>query len=191
MPSRFLSRRQCRLSKETAIIKLLQKYITAFPNAKMPDGAWAIYARALSPLSIEEINAAMLKLLRTLKFWPSVAEIFEAAKSVREYAEGSALPTAADAWGEVMRLVDRCHMYQPWTYSCPEVQMAAERFGKYELCALLQSEVSIARAQFMRMYNEIVGRRKDNRENEAVLQTLPKSKKVLAKVVEIAEAKRA
>lgn len=179
------------MTRETEILRVLKPYVSAFPNAKISNEAWPIYASVLSSLTTEEVNAAMRKLLHTAKFFPTIAEIFEAARSVREYAEGSSIPTAAEAWKEVMDLVDKYHMYKPWEYSCPEVQQAAECFGKEELCLLLQSEVSIARAQFMRMYNEIVGRRRDNRENEAVLRTLPASGKVLAKVVEISEARRA
>lgn len=179
------------MTRETEILRVLKPYIAAFPNTKIQGEAWPIYASVLSSLTPEELNAAMRKLLHTAKFFPTIAEIFEAARSVREYAEGSSIPTAAEAWKEVMDLVDKYHMYKPWEYSCPEVRQAAECFGKEELCMLLQSEVSIARAQFMRMYNEIVGRRREDRENKKVLEALPASKKVLAKVIQISEARRA
>lgn len=181
------------MSKETEIVKLLRQYLSAFPNAAMQDSAWAIYARALSPLSLEEINAAMLKLLRTFKFWPSVAEIFEAAKSVRETAAGSGLPTAAEAWEEVMRLARAHGLYRKWEYSCPEVKAALQAFGKEELCLTETAQANTSRAQFMRMYAEICRRRQDERENEAVLSALPKARERLArgKIVQIAEARRA
>ncbi len=184
------------MSKENEIVKLLRQYFSAFLNATMQDSAWAIYARALSTLSLDEINAAMLKLLTTSKFWPSVAEIFEAARSVRECAQGNILPTAAEAWQEVQQLVRTCHIYMPWVYSCPEVQKTVECYGRYELCNLLESEVGIARAQFCRMYNEIVQRSEEQRQNEEVLARLPQAKRkalgrLNGKIIELAEAKAA
>jgi len=181
------------MTKETEIVKLLRQYMTAFPsNANLADGAWAIYARALSSLTLEEINAAMLKLLRTSKFFPSVAEIFQAAKSVREYADGTKAPTAAEAWEEVQRLAKQIHLSGPWDYSCPEVKRAAECFGRYELCTIEENAVSIARSQFIKIYNEIVSRRKEDKENEAVLEILPSARAQLAKgkIIELAEARR-
>ena len=172
-------------------MKLLRQYLSAYPNASMADGAWAIYARALSSLSIEEINAAMLKLLRNSKFFPSVAEIFEAAKSVREYAQQDALPTAAEAWAEAIDLVRKYGIYKEWEYSCPEVEHVIECFGRYELGMIEENAVNTARSQFMRMYNEIGNRAKEDRENEAVLEILPKTQAKLAKgkIIELAEAK--
>lgn len=179
------------MSKEAEIIKVLKPYFMAFPKSGMDEGALLIYARALSSLSIEEINAAMLKLLRNSKFWPSVAEIFEAAKSVREYARQDALPTAAEAWAEAIDLVRKYGIYKEWEYSCPEVEHVIECFGRYELCMIEENAVNTARAQFMRMYNEIVNRAKDERENEAILEILPKTQAKLAKgkIIELAQAK--
>ena len=182
------------MSKETEIVKLLRQYMAAYPNMNMADGAWAIYARALSPLSIGEINAAMLKLLRNSKYFPTVAEIFEAARSVREYADGESALTPADAWKEVMELVKKHGVYKKWTYSTPEVQKAAECFGRYELCMLEESKVGIARGQFMKLYSQIVDRAASDRENQSVIDALPKAQKDMlgrGKIIELAEAKRA
>jgi len=181
------------MTKETEIVKLLRQYMTAFPSNTLADGAWAIYARALSSLSLDEINAAMLKLLRTSKFFPSVAEIFDAAKSIREFAREDVLPTAAEAWQEAINLVRKYGIYKPWEYSCPEVEHAIKCFGREELCMIEQNAVNVARSQFMRMYQEICKRREEVRENTAVLAAIPSAKAKLAggKIVQLAEAKRA
>ena len=183
------------MSKENEIVKLLRQYFSAFPNATMPDGAWAIYARALSILPVDAINAAMLELLTTSKFWPSVAEIFDTAKSIRAYSEESAIPMAADAWGEVIGLVRKYGIYKPWDYSCEEVRRAAELFGKMELCMIEENAVNTARAQFMRMYNEIVQRKERDKKHQEVLDRLPplhgKNEALTGKIIQLAEAKSA
>lgn len=181
------------MTKEAEILKVLKPYAAAFPNVKMQAEAWPIYASVLSTLTPDEVNAAMRKLLHTVKFFPTVAEIFEAAQSIRQTVEGSGLPDAGEAWEEVIRQGRMNGLDRPWTYSCPEVKKALERFGKSELMHVEESQTNTARAQFMRIYTEIIKRSKEDRENEVVLAALPKTRNKLArgKVVELAEAKRA
>lgn len=71
------------MSNETEIIKVLAPYLAAFPQSRMDRAGLIIYARALKELSTAEIDAAMLHLMRTLRFFPSVAEIFESAAVIR------------------------------------------------------------------------------------------------------------
>lgn len=175
------------------IVKILKPYFMAFPKSGMDEGALLIYARALSDLDPVEVQAAMLMLLKTSKFWPSVAEIYDAAKSIRERVQGTAIPTAADAWGEAMTLVRKRGVYEPWTYSCREVEEAVTRFGRQELCMLEEQGINTARAQFMRMYEQIVRRRKTERDVDDVMERLPDARVQIArgKIIELAEAKRA
>lgn len=180
------------VTKEAEIIRVLKPYYMAFPRSGMDEGALLIYARALSELEVSEINAAMLMLLKTSKFWPSVAEIFSAAKSIRDRVQGTGIPSAADAWGEAIRLVKKYGIYKPWEYSCREVEETVERFGRMELCMIEENAVNTARAQFMRMYDQVVSRIQMDRETDAVLNRLPEEKAQIAKgkIIELAEAKK-
>lgn len=176
------------MKREAEILKVLKPYAAAFPNMKMQPEAWPIYASVLSVLTPDEVNAAMRKLLHTIKFFPTVAEIFEAAQSIRETAEASGLPTAGEAWQEVIRQGRMNGLDRPWSYSCPEVKTALERFGKSELIHLEESQTNTARAQFMKIYADVIKRAKDERDSQAVLNALPK---VRGKIVQLAEARRA
>ena len=158
---------------ETEIILTLTPYLMAFPQSRMTAEGLVIYAKALSGLSIAEINAAMLKLMRTCRFFPSVAEIFEQAAVMRDFAAGSTLPAPDEAWAEVQREVRRKHIMGEWELSCPEVRKAADRFGRMELCSLKADEVNTARAQFMRIYKAIVERARDSEVNREVMGQLP------------------
>jgi hypothetical protein len=181
------------VTRETEILKVLKPYASAFPNVKMQPEAWPIYARALSiQLTPEEVNAAMMKLLNTVKFFPTIAEIIEAANSIRETAQESTLPDAGEAWEEVIRQGRMNGLERPWTYSCPEVKKALERFGKSELMHVEESQTNTARSQFMRIYAEVIQSAKTERENNAVLDALPNTRAKLArgKIVELAEVKR-
>ena len=179
-------------TKDAEIIKILKPYFMAFPKSGMDEGGLMVYARALSPLEIEDINAAMLKLLRTQKFWPSVSEIFDAAKSIRNYIEHGSQPSPAEAWEEVMSLARRWGIYKKWEYSCPEVEKAAKCFGREALCLMEEKEVNYARAQFMKIYKDLCDRANEKRENEEILATLSNRralKEAAGKVIQLAEAK--
>lgn len=131
-----------------------------------------LYIGALDDLTYDEVNAALTKCLRNAKFFPTVAEIYEAAGSVRKTAEGDEEKDAGQAWAEVMQLVRTCHVYKAWTYSTSDIEQAVKEFGKQELCALNADEVNTARAQFRRIYNDIVSRRKERAENKKILSQL-------------------
>ena len=171
---------------ETEIIMTLTPYLLAFPQSKMTAEGLVIYAKALSSLSIAEINAAMLKLMRTCKFFPTVAEIFEQATVMKDFASGKEIPSPDEAWAEVQSEVRRKHLYREWEYSCPEVKAAAEHFGKFELCNLKVDEVNTARAQFMRIYKAVVERARDKKANWQVMKSLPQSqaRELVGKVAE-------
>ena len=66
------------------IIKLLTPYLTVYPACKLEASGLMLYARALQDVPLDEIDAAMVKLMRTSKFFPSVAEILEAVKTTRD-----------------------------------------------------------------------------------------------------------
>ena len=180
------------MKRETEILKVLKPYAAAFP-VKMQPEAWPIYARALSlQLTPEEVNAAMMKLLNTAKFFPTISEIMEAAQSIRETAESSGLPSAGEAWEEIIRQARMNGLDRPWTYSCPEVKIALEQFGKTELMYLEESQTNTARSQFMRIYADVIQRAKIEHNNNSVLDALPNTRSKLAtrKIVDLAEAKR-
>lgn len=172
---------QNRETKIQKIVKVIMPYYMAYPNARMDAESLRIYCMALSHLSIEEIEAAMTKLLRTHKFWPSVSEVCEAAKGLRIYmlaksGTNSDKLTSAEAWQEVMDNVKTNHLYKPWKFSNPEVERTARQFGMAELCGLEMRDVNTARAQFMRMYDSAVSQSESDQENKEILSLLGKKR---------------
>ena len=167
------------MDKERLIetVKTLTPYLYLFPNSKIDDKSLLMYAQALSHLEPAEINAAMLKLSHTSKFFPAVSEIIEQAQNIRNYAQKREIPTPEEAWGEALKLAKDCHVYKPWTYSHPAVEKAVKYFGKMELCTLEADAVNTARAQFMRIYAAVENREREREHNEAVLQSLPQAQR--------------
>ena len=126
------------------------------------------------------IYAAMMKILHTSTFFPSVAEIRSTAEKLLNFNSKNTLPTAGEAWEEVQKQVRKVGPYssQPWEFSCPEVEKAARQFGLMELCRLQENEVNTARAQFMRIYDRQQEKMKELREMETVMQILPPERKI-------------
>lgn len=151
------------------VMKLLVTCRKAFPSSRADAETLALYVKVLAPLSYAEIEAAVLRIMRTAHFFPTAAEIFEAAEKIEQAVNKTGLPDAGEAWREAMANVYENHVYHPWTYSCDEVRAAVRRFGKKELCSLGEHEVNTARAQFMKIYNEIVARRREDRADRHVL----------------------
>lgn len=166
------------MAQEVEIVKILTPYLLAFPSCKANEGTLVIYARALSAYNVGEINAAMLKLMKICKFFPTVAEICEQVDKLRQFVREDAgepgVLTAGEAWQEAMDNVRKNHLYKPWQYSTPEVEQAVRQFGKMELIALEEDAMNTARAQFMRIYNAVVEKRKDSKVNRETLNALPK-----------------
>ena len=160
---------------EKEIVKALTPYMTVYPTCKLDAVGITIYARALANIPAPVIDAAMRKLLYTSKWFPTVAEIFEAVESLHEEVErrnGNGNPTPAEAWAEVMRCAEIYHVSRPWKFSCEAVKKAAKQFGIYELCSLETEAVNTARAQFMRIYDGILKTAKVRKENERILSML-------------------
>ena len=161
-----------KISKYEAVIKLLTLVSKAYPHSKADGATFALYAKALEPLSYDEINAGVTKCMRKCKFFPTVAEIFEAAESMKKTAAGNGKPDAGEAWREAMKNVKRNGDYRPWRYSCPEIEIAVKRFGKMDLIMLESAGVNTARAQFMRIYNSELEREAEREENRRILKQL-------------------
>ena len=164
------------MTKEAEILAAMMPFVPAFPNSReLPEETLAIYGRALSTLTPAEVSAAMVKLVRTVKFFPTIAEILDAAKEVTQHAAGTEKPSPAEAWDMAMTCVRRIGIYGKWDLP-DEVATAVKYFGKEELCMLEMNAVNTARSQFMKMYQSIVERKAQKKENEDVLQVLGESR---------------
>ena len=172
------------MNKRQEIIALLMQFLPAYPTVKMSTPKeqedwkkrFAIYATVLQNESTEAINAAMLKLCRTCKFYPTVAEVLEQIESVTDYATDSRLPSPDEAWEEAMREAHDKFVYGKWELSTPEIEQAVKNFGKMALCELEPDGMNTARAQFMRIYSAICERKREAKTNQAVLDALPQSR---------------
>jgi hypothetical protein len=136
----------------------------SYPNAKIPEATVEIYIEFLTPMDYNEVTAASRRIVKTAKFFPTIAEITEAVEKVSP----DQLPDADQAWGEVMQQLSSVgHIGVP-QFSHDAIREAVKAMGWINLC--LSENVGVDRGQFIKIYNSVKNRHKDNAINTQVLQ---------------------
>ena len=150
------------------IVALVTLATAAYPAAQAKDpepvvNAWKLM---LPDIPFAVARAAVIKVCRSSPFFPSVAGVVEAARELDPCQEH--LPTAAEAWEEVSRLIQDVGPYRAPQYSCDTVKRAARSIGWRQLCMGENPEAD--RAHFLRLYESMRSRRREQSECEAALE---------------------
>lgn len=159
---------------EIEIVKVLTPYIAIFPDCKLDSKGMELYAVALNDYPAGVIDCAMQSLIKTTKFFPRIADIFEEIERLTECAErkaGRFTLTAHEAFENAQKVIYGHSRYDssPMVFATPEVEEAARRYGINAFHDLLTSEMGVARAQFGRIYEDIIRRKKEMKKNEKLL----------------------
>ena len=149
-------------------VALVTLATAAYPSAqnKDPEPIVKAWAALMPDLEADLARKAVLKVCRSSKFFPSVAEILAAAEELDPRHER--LPTAAEAWEEVVKLIRVFGAYKAPAYSCNLVMRATEAIGWRTIC--LSENPEADRAHFLRMYAEMRDRHQADECNKKVLQ---------------------
>jgi hypothetical protein len=152
----------------TEVIALVTLATAAYPSAQGKDpapitNAWGMM---LTDVPYGIATAAVIRVCRSSKFFPSVAEIVEAAQELDPRYEK--LPTAAEAWEEVSRLIRNAGPNRLPVYSCDTVRRAVRAIGMAQLCWSENQEAN--RAHFLRIYESMRAKHREHGENEKALQ---------------------
>jgi len=117
-----------------------------------------LWREMLSDIPFEIARPAVLKVLTTSKFFPTVAEIREAAASL---TTGQAM-SAIEAWGLAFAAIEQYGNYRELEAmkSLPaEVACFVKRFGWQELCT--SEEPDVIRGQFIRLWENYSKQQKE------------------------------
>ena len=133
----------------------------AYPNFAKESGAeqmaqtGALYWELLHDLPLDNLKAAVLRHTSASKWFPTIAELREAAAALVQLPQRSGL----DAWGDVVNAMADTRYYTGYTDGCheypvfddPITQSLVKSLGWVDLC---RSENPIAdRARFIDAYN--------------------------------------
>lgn len=109
-----------------------------------------LWQKMFSDLPYELAEAALIKVLSTTKFWPTVAEIREAAAQISQ----PKVLEASEAWGQVMEGLRKFGLYQAqdaMNWFSPEIRMMVKRFGWWEICHT--DNIDVVRGQFIKAWD--------------------------------------
>ena len=150
------------------VIALVALATGAHPAAQGKDPKPVVEAWSLMLADIPFVvaKAAVIKVCRESKFFPSVADIVEAAQELDP--EKEKMPTAAEAWEEVVQLIIDYGPYRAPAYSCDLVRRAAQSIGWLQLCTGDNAEAD--RAHFLKIYESMRSRHVEDEENKIALE---------------------
>jgi hypothetical protein len=100
------------------------------------------YCFALADLDHAAAKAAVLHLMQTSKFFPTIAEIRDAAVRSRV-----SLPSPEEAWGVVHRAISKHGSYRLPVFDCEEIDGAVGDIGWKTIC--LSENIASERARFI------------------------------------------
>lgn len=156
---------------ELEALKLVKIVQSAYPRQEFPEDTVRVYVMSLVDLPTELATRAVMELIRTSKWVPTIAEIRQRATEI-----GCPMPAADEAWAEVQRAA---RMFSPGVvvdvqWSSDLVAEAVAMTGGLWGIAMT-SRPEVLQRQFTDTYNALRQRRLDQ------LQVTPG---LLAEVVE-------
>jgi len=116
-------------------------------------------------------KTAVVKMIRSDEY-PSPGKIIKAVRSIRN----AGIPSAEEAWSEVIKKLDP---YKRPEWSHDLIGDAVRCMGYVELCR--SENPGMDRAQFLKIYNNLLDRQADRQENEVVYQITRQTVMKLAK----------
>jgi hypothetical protein len=137
---------------------ILRALAAAYPNFALTEQTVAIYVELLADIDPELLRAATLDLISRSRFFPTVAEIREAARDLRDGPQLS----GSEAWGLVIQAIrdlGYAHQAEAHERLGETIMQAVRDIGGWG--ALCYSENSVAdRARFIEAFDARAARRK-------------------------------
>lgn len=138
---------------KTDALAIVAELGAAFPRPELSEESVNLYVRQLLAVDRQLARHAANRLVRTRRFLPTVAEIFDAVLD----EAGVGTITAEQAWGVVRWQVRRIGSYGAFPETTAGGRMlkhAVETIGWQELCGCPADREATMRAQFFRVYDD-------------------------------------
>ena len=142
------------------VAKILTLMASAWPSFEPSDDKVRLWHELFGDISYQVAMVAVKKLMLSSKYLPTIAELRKEVLAVTTAAEDRITP--AEAWGMVVHAIRDYGSYREADAlkSLPESVAKTVRYiGWRELC--LCEEPDVIRAQFMRMFDQVATRRRE------------------------------
>ena len=143
--------------------RLVAVALAAYPSMQEKDLSLtaAVWQKALGDLPLDNLEKAVIKIIVSKKFFPSISEIRSEAVSFAAPLH----PLPEEAWAEVMAQLDP---YRTPRYSDPLIHRAVKAVGYLNLC--MSERIGVERAHFLQIYGAFLQTDTNRRQNEAVIE---------------------
>lgn len=161
------------------IIEALDPLLLAYPRSGMGKDNIKIYAMALSDVKEDLLKVAIVRCIQNCQFFPSVAEIRKQAEALLP----SDTLSSSEAWEQVQKIVKSHWVTEKPVIDNPDLAKAIARFGWREFYSVQEGETGIARAQFTKIYDQIIARKIEDKRNEKVFTALGNRKDEIRQLI--------
>ena len=148
--------------KKTETVQLLAVINAAFPNMQVTEAMVSLWHELLRDLEFNLAKAAVKKLLLESPYPPTIADIRKQVVEIATPPEDRI--DAAQAWGEVMKAIRFYGYYrqeEALASMSPRTTKVVRYMGWQEICTSERPDV--VRGQFMKMYETVANREKQER----------------------------
>ena len=134
------------MATDKVIVQVMGVLAAAYPSFNLTRETISVYSRVLSDVPDELLQGAALDAVSKSRFFPTVAELRDAALSIKRIGSGN--PSAFEGWEEVVRLIrEKGHGFLP-EFSHPWIAASVRQIGGWQ--RLCMSENLVAdRARFL------------------------------------------
>jgi len=147
--------------------KIIATLTAAYPRNEIQEETGKLYARFLQDLDYIKAQAAIIKIIANNKWFPTVAEIREAAMQV----DHPNFPLPADAWEEVTRQIRNVGYVGVPVFSHPLIKKAVDGMGGW--ISLCQSEDGMVdRAHFLKVFESYRNRHIEEEKTAPIMRQL-------------------
>ncbi len=166
---------------------------TAYPSRPLSDDGVILYAKALEDINPVTLSVAVMNLIKTSRFMPSIAEIREEAIRISDAVNGrEQVLNSSEAWDLVYRAAT-LKGYDSGLDTLPDsVRRIAKPFWR-DVCYEPSRNLSIIRAQFRDAYNLAIEARKTQTRVQEAINDAPvlaeAQRKIQDNIKQLAEAK--
>lgn len=134
------------MADRRCVMEICGLLAAAYPRFELQAQTIEVYARCLTDLPDAVLEAAAKDCIARSRFFPTVAELREAAHGITHAGE----ETAFEAWEQVMRSFRMCD--QCPSFRNPRIKKALDGIGGWRLVGLSDNTVA-DRARFIQAYN--------------------------------------
>ena len=140
-------------SENDAKLRTLSAFLKIYPSSRLDEEGLTIYLLMLADVSAAELSVVMQKIARHSKFFPAVSEILDTVSHLRQFINPAVrIPSADEAWYEVMSQIQQAYPYKQPIFSTPEIRKAVHYIGWSMICETPAGDMSIVRAHLRDIY---------------------------------------